>query len=111
VYSGPPAEPITRSAWPLRSRSIGSQLAAVALRQARHVAFGLLDLGQHLVRQQQEAHAGGGKRDRHRLALEQGRAVALLHQFDLVRQRRLRQVQQLGGAHQTAGGAQGSERT
>ncbi|MNT82703.1 hypothetical protein D3C72_2224690 [compost metagenome] len=86
-----------------------AQLSRVPLRQARHVALGQLDLGQQLVGQFQQPAAGGRKRDRHRLALEQGRLVTLFEQTDLVRQGRLGQVEQLRGTHQAAGRTQGTQ--
>jgi len=87
-----------------------AQLALVALRQPRHIALGLLDFRQQGIGQPQQACAGRGKADRYRFALKKRPAVAIFQQFDLVGERRLGQVKQLGGADQAAGGAQCGKR-
>jgi hypothetical protein len=68
-----------------------------------------LDFRQQQIGQLEQPGAGGGKAYRHGFSLKKRPAVAIFQQFDLMRQGRLRQVQQLGGTHQTAGGAQCAE--
>ncbi|MNJ63456.1 hypothetical protein D3C77_593570 [compost metagenome] len=55
----------------------------------------------------QQAQPGAGEADRLGLAHEQRQAQALFQLLELVRQRRLGQVQALGGLHQAVGLAQG----
>lgn len=87
-----------------------AQLPAAAQRQTRHVALGFLHQRQRGIGQLQQPQSRGAELRRHRLALEELRAVAVFEQLDLVRQRRLREVQQLRRAHQAAGVAQRNER-
>lgn len=79
------------------------QLPSVRRRQPRHVALGLLHQRQCRIGQLQQAQAGGAELRRQRLALEQLGAEMVFQQLDLVRERRLRQIEQLRGAHQAAG--------
>ncbi|MNO70418.1 hypothetical protein D3C76_612980 [compost metagenome] len=66
-----------------------SQFAQLALRGANQ--------RQHLVGQLQQLEAGRGEAHRLGLAHEHGHAEATFQLPELVRQRRLRQVQELGG--------------
>ncbi len=83
-----------------------AQLAGFALHHARQIAFGFRHLRQHRVGQFQQALAGRGEAHRHRLALEQRDRVIVFQMLELVRQRRLGQIEQRAGAQQAAGLAQ-----
>ena len=75
--------------------------------QARDIALGAAQQGQGGIGQLQQAQAGAGEAQRFGLAHKQRHAQALLQLFELVGQRRLRQMQALGGFHQAVGFAQG----
>jgi len=77
------------------------QPAQVALRGA--------DQRQHLVGQLQQLEAGGGETHRLGFAHEHRHAKTVFQLPELVRQRRLRQVQELGGFRQAVRFAQGME--
>ena len=87
-----------------------AHLPALPQHQAGNVALGPFHLRQHGVGQRQQAFAHGGELGRNRFALKQRLAVAVFQQLDLVRQRRLREVEQLRGPHQAAAVAQGDQR-
>ncbi len=75
--------------------------------QARNVPFGAAQQRQGGIGQLQQAQAGAGEADRLGLAGEQLHAQAFFEFLELVGQRRLGQVQALGGLHQAVGFAQG----
>ena len=70
--------------------------------QARQVALRRFYQRQNLHGQVEQALARGGKGDRIGLPLEQAGPVLLFQRLDLMRKRRLRNVQLLGGARETA---------
>lgn len=83
------------------------QASGGAAGEPRQVALGGAQLGQQRVGQLQQAQSGAGEAHRLGLAHEQLHAQALLELLELVRQRRLGQVQALGGFDQAVGFAQG----
>ncbi len=76
-------------------------------RQSGDVALGTAQLRQHGVGQLQEAQTGAGKPHRFGLAHKQRHAHALFQLLELMRQRRLRQMQALGCLHKAVSLAQG----
>lgn len=75
--------------------------------QPGDIALGTTQQRQGGIGQLQQTQAGAGEADGLGLAYEQRQAQAFLQLLELVRQRRLRQVQALGGLHQAVGLAQG----
>ena len=83
------------------------QATGGATGQPRDVAFGATQQRQRGVGQLQQAQAGAGEAHRFGLAHEQRHAHALFQFLELVGQRRLGQMQAIGGIHQAIGFAQG----
>lgn len=77
--------------------------------QPGQIAFGGLHLRQHLIRQAQQPLARPREAHRPALALEQPGADAILQLLELMRQRRLGQMQLLGRGGEAAGVAQGGQ--
>lgn len=78
--------------------------------QSREVPFGAAQLRHHGIGQLQQAQTGAGEAHRFGLAHEELQAEPLFQLLELVRQRRLRQVQAFGGLDQAVGLAQGMKR-
>jgi len=85
------------------------QASSGAAGQTTDVALGGAQQRQGRVGQLQQAQTGAGEAYRFGLAHEQRHAHALLQFLELVRQRRLGQVQTVGGIDQTVGLAQGMQ--
>ena len=80
--------------------------------QAPQLGLGAPHLGQHLARQRQHPATGGGETDRPGAPHDQRHPQPVLQVLELVGQRRLGDVQALGGLHQAAGlvdGLQGGQ--
>ena len=71
----------------------------------------LLDLGQNLFRQDEKAFPCGAEGQRLRFAREQRRAGPVFDYLELMAERRLGQVEQLGSPGQTARSLEGTQGT
>jgi len=78
------------------------QAAGIAGGDPRQIPFGLLESGQSVARQHQQSVPGGGQSHGFGMAVEQGHAVVVLEQFDLMGERRRCQMELLGGPRQAA---------
>jgi hypothetical protein len=85
------------------------QSSSLAPSESLQIPFRLADLRQHIVGQPQQPQAGAGELHRSGLAQEQRSTQALLQILELVGQRRLGQVQALGGFHQAVRLTQGNQ--